>query len=408
MTIFYSLLDEVQVAAVSGSTKRQVRALTRITDLFLAGSARYSKQQIQLFDEVFKILVATIELKTRARLASRLAHEAGAPATLMRAFAYDDEISVAAPVLNHSTALSETDLIEVACSQGQAHLYAIAQRQTIGETITEILISRGDLKVVRAVARNAGARISTNGFRDLVERSADDSELAQDVGCRRDIPRHYFLKLLEIASAAACSKIVAAHPQFSEVVPVAVTDVIDELNHDLRNSSAQHAKAKRKVRRRKYWNELGEDDVQAAARAEDFERVVTALSVLAKCPIEIVERAALAENAGPVQVVAKAAECSWVTVKAILLMKAAERKLSKMDLDRARVHFEQLDVTTAKRVLAFYEGRRNGTSIRPNQDSNADASVGRRDVPTRLGDSVSRDRADLRGGDSYDFISASG
>jgi hypothetical protein len=52
-----------------------------------------------------------------------------------------------------------------------------------------------------------------------------------------------------------------------------------------------------------------------------------------------------------------------VTVRAILLMRAASRRLSKMDLDRARGHFERLDTTTAKRVLAFYEGRRGGVKI---------------------------------------------
>src|SRR3954452_14047597 len=65
MTILYSLIDERQDATLSGTTKRQLRALTRITDLFLAGSNRYSKQQIELFGEVFKILVTAIELKTR-------------------------------------------------------------------------------------------------------------------------------------------------------------------------------------------------------------------------------------------------------------------------------------------------------------------------------------------------------
>jgi uncharacterized protein (DUF2336 family) len=360
MTILYSLLDEVQDATLSGSTKRQVRALTRITDLFLAGSARYSKQQMDLFDEVFKILVAAIELKTRARLATRLANDQSAPATLVRAFAFDDEVSVAAPVLSHSTTLGETDLVTVARTQSQGHLYAIAQRKIIDATITEILIQRGDIRVVRAVVRNVGAKVSANGFRELVELSSGDSELALDVGSRRDIPRFYFLKLLEIASASVCSKIVAAHPQFSDAVPVAVTDVVDELNQDIRGKSAQHARAKKKVNRRKYWNELGEHDVQVAARAQDFERVVTALSILARCPIEIVERAALSANPGAVQVVAKAAECSWATVRTILLMRAADRILSKMDLDRAREHFERLETTTAKRVLAFYETRRNG------------------------------------------------
>ena len=357
MTIFYSLIDEVQDATLSRSTKRQLRALTRITDLFLAGSVSHSRQQIELFGEVFKILVAAIELKTRIKLANRFATAPNAPAGLVRAFAFDDDIAVAAPVLSQSTALSESDLVTSAQTQSQGHLYAIARRRTINETITEILIRRGETTVVHAVAQNAGARISENGFRELVERSARDSDLALHVGRRRDIPRHHFLKLIEIASASVRSKIVATNPEFAALVPGALTEVIDEINDELRNGSADHAKAKRKVKRRQYWRELGNEDVQAAARQQDFERAVMALSILAGCRIEIAERAMLNVNPGPIEVVAKAAGCSWTTVKALLLMSAADRKMSKLDLDRACEHFERLETQTAKRVLEFHEKR---------------------------------------------------
>lgn len=359
MTILYSLIDEVQDATLSGSTKRQLRALTRITDLFLSGSTRYSKQQIELFGEVFTVLVAAIELKTRAKLACHFATNPRAPATLVRAFAFDDNVEVAAPVLSQSEQLSESDLMTSARTQGQGHLYAIAQRRSISEPITDLLIHRGEALVVRTVAGNAGARISENGFRILIERSVRDSDLALRVGRRRDIPRHHLLKLLEIASASVRSNIVAENPDLADLAPNAVTEVVDEINEEIRSHSTDHAKAKRKVRRRKYWNELGDNDVQTAARGQDFERVVMALSMLAGCPIEIAERAVLNENGGAVQVVARAAGCSWATVKALLLMRVADRRMTNLDLDRARENFERLEVSTAKRVLEFYEKRRN-------------------------------------------------
>jgi len=199
--MFYSLIDEMQDATASSSTKRQLKALKRITDLFVAGSTRYSKQQIELFGEVFKILVAVIELKTRIKLAQRIAADQNAPGTLVRAFAFDDVIEVAAPVLIQSAALSESDLVVSAITQSQGHLYAIAQRQEISEAITAILIDRGEPKVVHTVAKNAGARISDDGFRALVLRAGHDTELALHVGTRRDIPRQHFLKLFETASA---------------------------------------------------------------------------------------------------------------------------------------------------------------------------------------------------------------
>lgn len=380
MTVTYSLINEIQDGELSGSTKRQLKALTRITELFVAGSGRHSGQQMELFDEVFKALVAVIELKTRARLAHHLAADPDAPATLVRTFAFDGDITVAAPVLSHSTVLSDADLALSASILSQGHLFAIAQRQTISELITDILIRRGESKVVHAVAKNTGARISDRGFRDLVLRAGNDSQLALHVGSRRDIPRHHLLVLLETASAEVCSRIIASNPQFAEAAPGAVTEVIDEINLEIRQKSSDHAKAKKKVRRLKYWKELGESKVHRAAHAQDFEQAVLALSVLARCPVEVAERAVLNENPGAVQVVAKAAGCAWVTVKALLLMRAANRMMSRTDLDRARENYERLEARTAKRVLEFYDSRRNpgavtSPSIVPEASANLEAST---------------------------------
>jgi uncharacterized protein (DUF2336 family) len=359
MTMFYSLIRDVQDATTSGSTKRQLKALTRITDLFLAGSARFSKRQIELFDDVFKVLVEVIEVKTRVQLARRFAADSQAPPALVRAFAFDGNVAVAAPMLSVSTALSEPDLIKSASTQSQGHLYAIARRATISEAITDILIERGEPKVVHAVAKNEGARISDNGFRALVVRSGEDQELAAHVGARRDIPRHHLLKLLETASASVCSRIVAANPELADLVQGVVTEVIDDINVELRRKSQDHVKAKHRVKRLTDWKELSEAGVHAAARAEDFEKTVTMLSALAGCHIEMVERAVLNENPGAIQVIAKAAGCSWATAKALLLMTVAERRMSKMDIERARENFERLEQRTAQRVLEFYEARRN-------------------------------------------------
>ena len=64
-----------------------------------------------------------------------------------------------------------------------------------------------------------------------------------------------------------------------------------------------------------------------------------------------------------VQVIAKAAGCSWATVKALLLMTAADRRMSQTDLDRSRKDFERLELQTAKRVLEFHEARRNMRAV---------------------------------------------
>ncbi len=359
MTMLSSLISEMQDTAESGRTKRQLKALTRITDLFVAGSGRHSNKQVELFDEVFKTLIAAIELETRVKLARRLATDPDAPARLVRAFAFDDAIAVAAPVLSQSEALSDADLVASAGSQGQGHLQAIAHRRTISEAVTGILIERGEPNVVRTVATNAGARFSDGSFRELVARAVNDAQLALGVGMRNDIPRHHFLKLLETASAAVRARILAANPGFADAVKDAVTEVVDDINLELRNKSRDHAKAKWRVKQLQNWHDLGEGNVHKAARAQNFEQAAMALSILASCPIETAERAILNENPGVVQVIAKAAGCSWATAKALLLMQAAGRRMSEKDISQAREDFERLEIRTAKSVLEFHRKRHN-------------------------------------------------
>ena len=364
MTIFSSLIDEIQKKTTSGLTERQLRALRRITDLFVAGAGRHSRKQIELFDEVFKTLVAVIELETRVKLARTIATLPDAPPTLVRAFAFDQAVAVAAPVLSQSAALSDGDLAASAGTASQGHLQAIAHRRTLSEVITEILIERGEPEVVHTVADNAGARFSDGSFCELVARSGADARLALRVGLRQDLPRHHFLKLLETASASVCARIRAANPQFTDAVQQAVTEVIDGINLEVRNKSPDHARAKSRVKRLQNWHELGEGNVHAAARSQNFEQAAMALSVLAGCPIEMAERAILNENPGVVQVTAKAAGCSWATVKALLLMTAADRRMSEKDLAQTREDFERLETATAKRVLEFYyHERRTGRGV---------------------------------------------
>jgi hypothetical protein len=44
-------------------------------------------------------------------------------------------------------------------------------------------------------------------------------------------------------------------------------------------------------------------------------------------------------------------------------MSAADRRMSGVDLDRARENYERLETRTAKRVLEFYDARRNVRTV---------------------------------------------
>jgi uncharacterized protein (DUF2336 family) len=184
------LVEEFEAALASGGVRRRIDILERITDLFISGAKHYSKDQIDLFDDVMTRLARTVVAKTRSEVAERLAPIAKAPTHLIRMLASDDDAKVAGPVLAQSTCLAESDLLQAARTASQGHLQAIAQRASLSEAVTDILVERGDRDVVRSLVRHTGARFSKTGLHRLVDRSRSDEALVTELGSRLDIGRH--------------------------------------------------------------------------------------------------------------------------------------------------------------------------------------------------------------------------
>lgn len=357
-----NMIDEIEDALSSASEEKRANALWRITDLFIAGSETYTDDHITLFDDVIGRLTTTIEKSARARLASRLARVDNAPPGLMRTLGADDDIAVAHPVLRHSPRLDDGYLLATAATQSQQHLLAIAQRRAISESVTEVLVQRGDRDVVRSVAQNNGARFSNAAFRTLVERSVNDDVLAVHVGTRHDLPRQHLLKLVERASAAVRQKLAAADP----AAAIAIRDVVAEIDGNIRAASRRasndYAAARSEVEALHRAGRLGEQEVYAFADHRKFEETAVALSLITGAPIDLVERAMLDDNPDMAVILAKVAGFSWSTAQCILL-RAANRSLSVQDLDRALSGFSRLKSATARSIIAFYDARRHGAAL---------------------------------------------
>ena len=355
MTAQLSLIDELERALAAGSDSQRDDMLSRITDLFVDGSQRYTEVQIGLFDEVFTKLSTAIETKARAKLSQRLADVPNAPAGVVRALAFDDDIEVARPVLLNSDRLNEADLVANAQSKSQQHLAAIAQRKTLSEAVTDVLVTRGDQKVAHTVVRNKGARFSDAAFHLLVKRSASDDTLALGIGERRDLPRQHFLDLLEQASASVRARLAAENPGIE--LEGVLSEVVGGIRSETRKISRNYLNATAAVEAAMKNGRLGEAEVYQFARERRFEETTVALSLLCNVEIDLVERAFNDRGHEILLILARLAGFSWTSAKAIVLLKCADRGISAQDLDSAMHSFANLQAETARRVLDFYHTR---------------------------------------------------
>jgi uncharacterized protein (DUF2336 family) len=352
-----SLIDELNDVVAIGDEQQRVRILERVADLFAAGSRGYSSEQISLFDDVLRKLAADIELKARARLAHRLAGIGNAPPRLIRVLAFDDTIDVAKPVLVHSQQLTDADLVENASTKSQEHLLAIAQRLKLSEQVTDVLVERGDHRVVHRVVTNKGAQFSLAGYEKLTERAIRSRRLTLALARRSDIPRQTFLKLLETASASVRAELENANPQAAEAVRDAIDEVATRVQQEARKTSRRYAVALRDANRLFGAQPVSEASLHAPAHAQDFARTAIALAKLGPFPVDLVERALLDKGEDMTLILAKAAGCSWTTAKELLLMHAAERDLQPDDLTRFFDRYKKLPRDTARNIINFYQQR---------------------------------------------------
>jgi uncharacterized protein (DUF2336 family) len=352
-----ALIEELNEAASDTSPARRAEMLQQVTDLFTFGSSKYSDDEIALFDDIFVRLATTIEASARAKLAHSLAKLPHAPPLITRALAFDDEIDIAGPVLEHSERLDNSSLVENARAKSQQHLLAISRRRTLDDIITDVLVERGDRPVLLSAAANPGAKFSDTGFRILVSRSQHDDELTDCVGSRRDIPRHHLLKLMANASHAVRTKLQAADPLMSDVIRRAVAEATAAIQSKTAAVSREYAAACAHVKSLHAAGRLNEDDIAAFAQADQFEETTAALATLSDVPIEVAERAMVQVRAEAVMIIAKAIGLSWPTVKAVLKLRAGSRGISVQELEGCLGTYSRLKRTTAEQIVTFQRNR---------------------------------------------------
>src|SRR6187401_2545601 len=174
MTPATALIPELDEIVRGGDPKRRADAARRISELFLQGAANFRADHVDLFDGVLTSHVPHTELAARVDLAERLSLLVNAPRGLVGQLAHDDEIAIAGPLLRRSSVIDEKILVEIASEKGQDHLLAMAERPTLSADLTDVMVARGDRKVVRRAAGNAGAAFSSSSYSTLIQRAGQD------------------------------------------------------------------------------------------------------------------------------------------------------------------------------------------------------------------------------------------
>jgi hypothetical protein len=351
-----SIITELEDAVRSGSSARRVSTLRQVTELFLRDGERLSDDQVALFDDVLCHLVARVETRVRAELGTRLAPLDYAPCRVIEHLAWDDEIAVAGTVLATSTRLRTETLVEIAKAKGQDHLSAISGRTSLPEAVTDVIVERGERKVIRKLAGNASARFSEAGYSGMVLHAEADDDLTEALGLRIDLPLKFLRDLLRRATAAVRARLAAIAPselqaEIGRVLKTLMNQVTEE-GQQIRDFSV----AEGVVRRMKGLNELNDAKIADFAKAKKMDEVAASLAILNNsAPTDIMARVLEGLRADLVLIPCKSAGLSWPTVEAILCHRPIRRRIDDATLKLACKDYEKLSAETAERTLRFWQ-----------------------------------------------------
>ena len=192
-----SLIIELDAAVGRASNSWRSELLRRVTDLLVGDIEKYSDHQIAIFGDIMSRLIENAETPALVELSARLARLDRVPMNVITSLARNDDMAVAGPILEFSGMLSYDTLVDIAMTKWPNQLAAVAGREGLTETITDLLIERGNADVMHKLISNHSARISEVGFVRLIGQAKTDKTIAAAIATRTDLPLELtpFLKL---------------------------------------------------------------------------------------------------------------------------------------------------------------------------------------------------------------------
>lgn len=345
-----TLLSEFD-AVEAWPAERRADTLHRIANLFSRYADSLTAHQIALFDDIFSRLIDSVDMQSLARLSQQLSHVKCALPRSIGKLAFDENESVALPVLKSRDVAQEL-LLAVVQSCGPKHRLAIAGRHRVDPSVSEALIRHGDAIVHRALAENLGARLSDGSWAQLVQLGESDQALAEKLARRSDLQGPLKRKIQ--------AKVEDSRMRVLQALPQVMRDKIEntiattDKNEISGNSEpADYAAALARMVELNRKGKLNDSTVNRFAVCRDYTSVVAALAFLTGSPVEVIHPLILGDNADGLVLACKASRLNWTTATMILKHRPGHAPISAEELEKAKKTFETFSLSAAQRTVRF-------------------------------------------------------
>ncbi|WP_304170853.1 DUF2336 domain-containing protein [Phenylobacterium aquaticum] len=355
----HTKLHDLIALAQEPSSARRRELLRGVTDLFFSPTDPRGEAETALFDAIMTQLAGEMEDAVRGELAQRMSQAEAPPAGLVGALARDRSIEVARPILQHSAALTDDDLMSVAHSRGQAHLRAISQRRIISEAVTGAIVERGDDETLGTLLANEGARMSRETHELVVDRAVENPALHAAVVARQSLPVDLLNEMYFVVEAKLRGEILARNNGMDpEALDHALAVGRKQVASRDGSLPADYDEAERSIRLMRARGAITPPVLAGFLRNGETSKFLVALSELADIDFHTARRILERRELDALSIVCKAAgfDRSLYLTFAVLILDREDNALG-----RAREYgelYEALPREAAQRTIRFWRIRR--------------------------------------------------
>lgn len=191
------------------SADNRMSAADKVASRFEQGELTEVERQIA--EDIFRVMVKDAEERVRTALVSHLKDVPDLSPDVALSLAQDASDTVALPMLEFSEALSDADLIEIVRTQGSQRQTAIAERPTVSEAVSDVLVDHGDETVVAALVGNEGAKVAETTMHKVVDKFGDSELVQAPLVMRATLPISVSERLVAKVSDKLVDHLVAHH-----------------------------------------------------------------------------------------------------------------------------------------------------------------------------------------------------
>jgi uncharacterized protein (DUF2336 family) len=242
------------------------------------------------------------------------------------------------------------------CSQ--AHIKAVAQRESVSENLSDAIVTAGDDHALDALIRNRGAQLSRTSFEATVERASRNVALHEGVVGRSDLPLDLLNDMYFVVEQGLREQILE---RTAAVDPATLDAALSKTRARLRRATQEMNEEMRRaqifIQQKKAAGELSGMFLVSLYRAQQMARFVCGLAELTHLDPDTVQQIIQRKDIDALAMICRASDIERALFVTLAILTYGSEDAVKRGEEFGQV-YRSVPVEAAQRAMRFYKVRK--------------------------------------------------